>query len=88
MSLMEIEVLSSETNRSVVRMPGRKYPGVVVQSDKLIWLNGSAARLHEAANATGDKAMISESSNLAYEISELLKILYEASTDTEISELD
>ncbi len=77
MPLMEIEVLSDETNRSVVRMPGRKYPGVVVQSDKLIWLNGSAAKLYKAAKETGDKKLISESGYLAYEISELLKILSE-----------
>lgn len=31
----ELEVYSEKTNQSVVRMPGRKFPGLVLQGDSL-----------------------------------------------------
>ena len=31
----EIEILSEQTNAAVVRMPGRRFPGVVIQGDDL-----------------------------------------------------
>ncbi len=39
-----IEVFSEASNRAVVRMPGRRFPGVVIQGDSLSLLV-SAARL-------------------------------------------
>ena len=32
---MQIEVLSETTNCPVIQMPGRKFPGVVIQGDSL-----------------------------------------------------
>ena len=39
----ELDVLSSASNAAVVRAPGRRYPGVVVQGDTLANLAGLAA---------------------------------------------
>ncbi|HKD35261.1 MAG TPA: hypothetical protein VKB78_00630 [Pirellulales bacterium] len=35
MKRLELEVLSDASNAAVVRMPGRHFPGVVVQGDTL-----------------------------------------------------
>lgn len=35
MTKLEVEVFSEQTNAAVIRMPGRKFPGIVVQGDSL-----------------------------------------------------
>jgi hypothetical protein len=35
MERVELEVYSFETNAAVVRMPGRRFPGLVIQGDSL-----------------------------------------------------
>jgi hypothetical protein len=35
MKLLELEVFSEESNHAVVRAPGRKFPGAVIQGDSL-----------------------------------------------------
>jgi hypothetical protein len=38
--MKKIEILSNETNCPVVQMPGRRFPGVVIQGDSLKILLG------------------------------------------------
>ena len=45
MITQELEVYSSATNAAVVRAPGRRFPGVVVQGDTLATLCDSAQAL-------------------------------------------
>lgn len=71
---MEIEVFSDDTNASVVRMPNRQYPGLVVQGDKLIYLNGKAMGLADEAGKSGNDRLRLLAGNLQYEIGELLAI--------------
>lgn len=35
MATIEVELLTDQGNNAVVRFPGRKYPGVVIQGDTL-----------------------------------------------------
>jgi hypothetical protein len=70
--LDRIEVLSEATNRAVVRMPGRRFPGLVVQGDRLMSLTAAAQRLAERAAATGDAELIRLAGNLHHELNELL----------------
>src|SRR5436189_6333463 len=70
MKKLEIEVFSDETNASVVRMPERQYPGLVVQDDKLIYLNAMAKELHDAAEKAGDPEIRRLTGNLQYEINQ------------------
>lgn len=35
MHIEQVEIYSDETNRAVLRHPGRKFPGVLVQGDSL-----------------------------------------------------
>lgn len=73
MKKLEIDVLSDETNASVVRMPGRRFPGLVVPGDKLIYLNAKAKELHEAASESTHARVTRLAANLCYEIKELLE---------------
>jgi hypothetical protein len=45
MDRVELEVFSAATNSAVVRMPGRKFPGVVIQGDTLSSLLGDAVQI-------------------------------------------
>ncbi len=68
----KIEVWSDATNMSVVRMPGRQFPGLVVQGDKLITLAGVANRIKELADTTESDELKIEAGNLLYDLQELL----------------
>jgi hypothetical protein len=48
---IELEVFSTETNATVVRMPGRRFPGVVIQGDSLLTLRERAAEIAELARS-------------------------------------
>jgi hypothetical protein len=47
-----VEIYSDETNRAVMRHPGRKFPGVLVQGDTLFTL---CVMADEACAASGSK---------------------------------
>ena len=73
MKKMEIDALSDETNAAVVRMPNRQFPGLVVQSDKLIYLNAKGQELLDAAESHGDEKPSRLAENLQYELEQLLE---------------
>jgi Family of unknown function (DUF6959) len=55
MTKMEIESLSDEVNAAVIRLPGRQFPGLVLQGDSLkILLNEAqeVARLSRSASVS------------------------------------
>lgn len=54
---MELEVLSSASNAAVVRAPGRRFPGVVVQGDTLRSLADLAAEVAERVGDTEDEEL-------------------------------
>lgn len=45
MQKKELEVFSEATNLAIVRMPGRKFPGSVIQGDSLSILRGLSEEL-------------------------------------------
>jgi hypothetical protein len=52
MTKIEVELLSNDTNAPVICLPGRRFPGVVLQGDSLKILLGEAqeaARLSRGA---------------------------------------
>jgi hypothetical protein len=57
MERIEVELFSDGGNNAVVRMPQRKFPGVVVQGDTLatFWWN-----VNEALNAARDPGRLNE----------------------------
>lgn len=73
MPIRQIEVLTDELNAAVVRMPGRAYPGLVVQGDGLFRLHTYAKSAFEYAAKTGDAAMKRLTGNVLAEVSDLME---------------
>lgn len=55
MKRIEIEMLSDTINCPVVSVPGRKYPGVVIQGDSLKILLGLAEEIEEQMASDQDE---------------------------------
>ncbi len=60
----EVEIYSEETNRAIVRMPNRHFPGCVIQGDSLSELYRSAKVIYKLAEKSEDTELISESKRL------------------------
>lgn len=60
MERKELEVFSEECNYAIVRMPGRQFPGCVVQGDSLRILLRCAERAAAMASRTGIVELIEE----------------------------
>ncbi len=64
MEKIEIEVYTLASNLAIVRMPGRKFPGVVVQGDSLSILYGLAVSILNRAEVTSNTELIDEAKEL------------------------
>jgi hypothetical protein len=51
MERVEVELFTDGSNNAVIRMPGRKFPGVVVQGDSLSILREDMATIRDAIRA-------------------------------------
>lgn len=60
MERVEAELFTDGGNNAVVRLPGRRYPGVLIQGDSLAILRGDVAEAVEAFDQ-GDVAGARES---------------------------
>jgi len=60
-----LEVFSETSNSGVVRMPGRAYPGSVIQGDSLSILCCLARAIRQRASASGDAELLEDASELA-----------------------
>ena len=72
MERKELEVFSDLSNYAIVRMPGRNYPGCVVQGDSLSVLLGSVERAHSLALEMGNSELIDELASLKESLEERL----------------
>jgi Family of unknown function (DUF6959) len=52
MTKIEVESFSGTTNATVVRLPGRQFPGIVVQGDSLKILLDSASEVAQLSRGT------------------------------------
>lgn len=73
MKRMELEVFSDATNLAVVRMPGRQFPGLVMQGDSLASLASSIRAASEALAAGNIAEAGDELQNLSEEIDTYLR---------------
>jgi hypothetical protein len=64
MECKELEIYSELSNYAIVRMPGRAFPGCVVQGDSLSILLHTAERAYELALRTGHEELIDEVAGL------------------------
>ncbi|MFE2579112.1 DUF6959 family protein [Streptomyces sp. NPDC059378] len=84
MERIEAELLTDGGNDAVVRLSGRRFPGVLVQGDSLHILRGDAAEVLEACEQ-GDLDQARESATLLLANLDALLSRYEATlTDHEI----
>jgi hypothetical protein len=68
MKRIEVEILSESVNSPVVRTPGRKFPGVIIQGDSL----KNILSLSEEVYGLSRKIKDSEIEDLALELRDLL----------------
>jgi hypothetical protein len=64
MEIASVEVYSDASNFAVMRHPGRKFPGALVQGDTLFNLCKSADRACEAAKESGCERAFEEINQL------------------------
>lgn len=78
---IEVELFTDGGNNAVVRMPERKFPGVVVQGDTLATLWDSAARALEDLRAPhGRQAGLDELASLVMHLDSML-VRYQRALD-------
>ncbi|MFG2938356.1 DUF6959 family protein [Streptomyces sp. NPDC048282] len=77
MERIEAELFTDGGNNAVVRMPGRRFPGVLVQGDSLRILRGDVAEVMEACER-GDLAEAREFAGLHLATLDALLARYEA----------
>lgn len=63
MELIDAELFTDGGNDAVVRLPGRRFPGVLIQGDSLHILRSDAAEVVEACER-GDLAEAGEAAGL------------------------
>lgn len=57
-SKIEVDSLSAEPNSAVIRLPGRKFPGIVIQGDSLKVLVGHVEDLYLLAEPLRNPELI------------------------------
>jgi hypothetical protein len=65
MTTEQLEVYSHAENAAIVRMPERRFPGVVIQGDTLAGLNHLASEMLDALRVLGDTASTEPAEELA-----------------------
>jgi hypothetical protein len=69
MMRQEVELLSDDSNRVILRTPGRNYPGMVLQGDTLANLTSLARDLAARVEGIGNQ----ETADIAQELLEQLQ---------------
>jgi hypothetical protein len=60
METIEVELLTGQHNYAVVRLPGRRFPGVVFQGDSLSVLVSDAEELRDALRSVTSESDLQE----------------------------
>ncbi|GAA3207109.1 DUF6959 family protein [Dactylosporangium siamense] len=72
MARVEVEMMTGQHNYAVLRLPGRRFPGVLVQGDSLSILSGEVQQALDLLRA-GDTAAAEE--ELAYVANHLAELV-------------
>lgn len=72
MERVEVELFTDGGNDAVVRMPGRKFPGVVVQGDSFSTIRDRVAEIRDACRAEGATEAMEEAEFLLADLEEVL----------------
>ncbi|GAA0681386.1 hypothetical protein GCM10009429_01810 [Dyella marensis] len=72
MNKIEVEIFTDQGNNAVLRLPSRKFPGLLLQGDSLRNLAESAERVVELCEGGGDE-LKEEAAELADSLRGLLR---------------
>lgn len=72
MRVEQVEIYSDKTNAAVMRHPGRRFPGVLIQGDSLSILCRRADTVCEAEKASGTGESYAEANELRNALQALL----------------
>ena len=72
MKIEQIEVYSDASNAAIMRHPGRRFPGVLVQGDTLHALCRDVDEMCAAARESGDVALCKQANALRNKLLSLL----------------
>lgn len=64
MELKQLEVFSEASNYGIVRMPGRNFPGCVIQGDSLSILCSFARSIHQRVVALDDEELSGDTAEM------------------------
>lgn len=68
-----VEIYSDATNAAIVRVQGRKFPGVVIQGDTLNELVKVAQHISYSTSSTGEEELELDAKELAEQLTQLLE---------------
>jgi len=81
---IEVEIFSDQGNNAVLKLPGRKYPGILIQGDSFGVICKSADSILDLSRA-GDKGLLDEIEMFAMNLREIyqnyLDVLKESGED-------
>lgn len=80
MKKIEVEIFTDQGNNAVLRLPDRKFPGLLLQGDTLKNLTEAAERVAELSDGGGSE-LKEEAAELADSLRDLLR-WYESVTRT------
>ncbi len=69
----EVEIFTDPTNYAIVRLPGRKYPGVVFQGDSLSILSEKLGEIFDYAKDIQNEDLIFSLSEVKTQVENILK---------------
>jgi hypothetical protein len=74
MQKVELEMLNNVTNCAVVKLPDRRFPGIVIQGDTLWSIYSSVSLLKDLCKDGNLEEAIDESSDLIAQLSGYLQV--------------
>ena len=78
MNRIEVESFSDATNAAVIRLPGRQFPGIVLQGDSLKILLDGAKQVEELSRSTSTPELSDAAGSLAELLGQYVQLYEEA----------
>ena len=72
MEHLEVELFTPQVNNAVLRLPQRRFPGVLIAGDTLSTLAATAQTILERARETNDDELRAEAEDLTERLREIL----------------
>ena len=84
MQKITVDVYTEPTNNAVLQIPGRRYPGVLVQGDSLRSIFLAADSIWKLAGKQTDKDLLDEALTLRETLAEIVNYYEQALSENQI----